>query len=133
MIYYAITPISIFIDPSMSYPQSKFHHVISQVMERDVVLHLGNTHRAIKNIKLLHIHSRKVVPQLIIHERWFMRTKKGMWIVISGLLRIFLSWNLNMLWRPHLIIQQEVDKQTLKLDLHISKGDILFCKLIIEH
>lgn len=40
---------------------SKFHHVISNAMDRDIVFHLGNCPKGNKAIKLVHIHFRKVV------------------------------------------------------------------------
>jgi hypothetical protein len=53
-------------------PHPKFHYVIINEMDGEVILIIGDPSLWVITIKIVRVHFRKVIPYFIIHGGWFM-------------------------------------------------------------
>lgn len=68
-------------------PHSKFVHVIHNIMEGEVMLHLRNPTNRVGTIKFMHIHFREMAPCVVILKWGVIHTQERVWMTIFTLVR----------------------------------------------
>lgn len=103
----------------IQYYHSKFRHVMCNVMEGEIMFHLDHPTCWVRSIKLVHFNFWEASLHSIIHERWFIGTNKGWWLMGFNIFGGFYPWYVFLVLIPMEMWWYDPNKHSLDLLGHV--------------